>query len=141
MPEQSFATLRTELLESGISPRHVRRIVAELDDHLDDLKTEATSRGMSEIDAAGFAFDCIGDQQAIANRMLETSEFKTWEYRYPRIACVYLPVVYTLLLPAAPVFAGIANPGKVARWGAALMLSAGITAAMFLSMQLAIALT
>jgi len=36
---------------------------------------------------------------------------------------------------------GIANPGKVAKWGAAPMPSAGITAAMFLSRQLAIALT
>ena len=34
MPELSFDTLRAELLESGIAPRHIRRIIAELDDHL-----------------------------------------------------------------------------------------------------------
>ncbi len=141
MPEQTFETLRNELLGSGVAPRYVRRIVAELNDHLEDLRAEALARGIHEREAGEFALNAIGDQQQIAKRMLETAEFKIWIYRYPGIARFYLPVAYALLLPAAPMFACIANPRKLARWGTALMLSAGITAAMLLSMQLAIALT
>jgi hypothetical protein len=141
VPEQTFETLRNELIRSGVAPRYVQRIVAELDDHLEDLRGEALARGTHEREAGEFALNAIGDQQQIARRMLETAEFKIWIYRYPRIARFYLPVAYALLLPAAPMFAGIANPRKLARWGTALMLSAGITAAMLLSMQLAIALT
>ncbi len=141
MHEHPFTELRTELLESGIAPRHVSRIVAELDDHLEDLKQEALDDGRTIDEAAAIAKRRIGNQQKIASRMLELTEFKTWVHRYPRVARVYLPLVYVLLLPVAPVFAGFANPGKVFRWGAALMLSAGVTAAMFLSMQLVIALT
>ncbi len=141
MPDDTFAELKDQLVASGVAPRHVRRIVAELDDHYSDLLSEALARGDSLASARDFALRRIGDQSAIAERMLEDAAFKTWVYRYPRVARVYLPVAYALLLPAAPLFAGFANPGVVARWGAALMLSAGITALMFLSMQLAIVLT
>ena len=141
MPELSFDTLRSELLESGIAPRHIRRIVAELNDHLEDLMSESMAGGKTETEAKLAGLRRIGDQKLIAKQMLDTPEFRTWIYRYPKIARIYLPVAYALLLPAAPVFVGIANPRRVIRWGTALMLSAGVTAAMFLSMQLAIALT
>jgi hypothetical protein len=141
MPDDSFAKLKDQLLRSGVAPRHVRRIVAELDDHVSDLMSEALASGDSPARARTFALQRIGDPSLIAERVIEHGEFRTWIYRYPRIARVYLPVAYALLLPAAPLFAGVANPGMVARWGAALMLSAGITALMFLSMQLAIVLT
>ena len=141
MPDDTFAELKDPLLASGVAPRHVRRIVAELDDHYSDLMSEALARGDSHESARRFALRQIGDQSLIAERMLEDVAFRTWIYRYPRVARVYFPVAYALLLPAAPLFAGFANPGVVARWGAALMLSAGITALMFLSMQLAIVLT
>jgi hypothetical protein len=141
MPEQVFNVLRTELLESGIAPKHVRRIVAELNDHLQDLRAEAMDEGRSGPEADAIATRRIGDTRLIAEHMRQKPELKTWIYRYPRIACLYLPLAYALLLPAAPVFAGLANPAKVARWGTALMLSAGVTATMMLCMQLAIVLT
>lgn len=141
MHKQSFNELRSHLLESGIAPKHVRRIAAELNDHLDDLRLEALDNGLSACEAESHAVNRLGDQKIIAERILEHSEFKTWLYRYPRIARIYLPVAYALVLPAAPVFAGMANPSIVARWGAALMLGGAITAATFLCMQLAIVLT
>lgn len=141
MRENRFDRLRNELLESGIARRHVRRIVAELNDHFEDLVAEAKERGLAPGNANEFALRRIGNQQKIAQQMLSVPELRAWIYRYPRIARIYLPIAYALLLPAAPVFAGVANPGIVIRWGAALMLGAGVTAAMMLSMQLAIALT
>ena len=141
MRSRQFAMLEDRLFESGVSPRHVRRIVMELEDHLDDLRHDALASGLNQDEALAVSLDRLGNQEDIAERMLANVELRAWIYRYPRLARFYLPVAYCLVLPAAPVFAGIANPGKVVRWGAALMMSAGVTAAMLLCMQLAIVLT
>lgn len=141
MHRQYFRELRSHLIDSGVAPKHVRRLTAELSDHLDDLRNDALMRDLSELDAERFALKQLGNQKIIAQKILERTELKTWIYRYPRVACVYLPVAYALLLPVSPVFAGIANPSIIVRWGAALMLGGIITAAMFLGMELAIVLT
>jgi hypothetical protein len=141
MHSASFAELRSHLLARGIAPNHVRRITTELGDHLEDLRVAALESGLTPDDAMQRAKGQLGDQQIIAERMLQHTEFKTWVYRYPRVARIYLPVAYALLLPATPVFIGIRNPMLVVRWCAALMLSGAITAAMFLFMQLSIVLT
>lgn len=141
MASRQFRAFSSRLLDSGVSPKVVSRIVIELQDHYDDLIDEAIANGEPLSQAREAAVTRIGDPGMIAEQILETPELRSWIYRYPRIARVYLPIAYALLLPAAPVFAGMANPGVVMRWSAALMLSAGVTAAMLLSMQLAIVLT
>lgn len=141
MPEQYFSAFREELLNSGIPPRHVERLVGELKDHLEDLRQDALMHGEGEEMAVVNAREMLGDLSVLAAKLRERVELRAWVYRHPHIARVYLPVAYVLLLPAAPLFAGLANPGEAIRWGAALMLSAGLTACLFLSMQLAIALT
>ena len=141
MASRQFRAFSRRLLDSGVSPKVVSRIVIELQDHYDDLIDEAIANGEPLSQAREAAVARIGDPGMIAEQILETPELRSWIYRYPRIARVYLPIAYALLLPAAPVFAGMANPGVVMRWSAALMLSAGVTAAMLLSMQLAIVLT
>ncbi|RLA32770.1 MAG: hypothetical protein DRR11_07400 [Gammaproteobacteria bacterium] len=141
MPEQTFEELRRYLLNSGITPRHVKRTIAELNDHFDDLQLEGKSGGLSTLDAQAFAEARIGEHKLIAQNMLAKTELKTWIYRYPRVARLYLPVAYLLLLPAAPVFAGAEHASAVARWGTSLMVSAAVTAAMLLLMQIAITLT
>ena len=141
MASRQFRAFSRRLLDSGVSPKVVSRIVIELQDHYDDLIDEAIANGEPLSQAREAAVTRIGDPGMIAEQILETPELRSWIYRYPRIARVYLPIAYALLLPAAPVFAGMANPGVVMRWSAALMLSAGVTAAMLLSMQLAIVLT
>ena len=45
MPRLDLAELQNELLRSGISPRHVRRTVAELNDHFEDLVDHALAEG------------------------------------------------------------------------------------------------
>ncbi len=141
MHNQSFAKLQSHLLRSGVEASHVKRITAELSDHLEDLRHECIREGASADEALEIAKSRLGDQKVIADRMLEFTELKTWVYRYPRIARAYLPIAYAVLLPVSPLFAGIANPSIVARWGAALMLSGAVTATMMLCMQLAIVLT
>lgn len=141
MPEQSFDELRSTLLNSGIAPRHVKRTIAELQDHLEDLENEARSNGIAPIEASAYAETRIGAHKLIARHMLAKTELKMWIYRYPRIARLYLPVAYLLLLPMAPVFAGAENASAIARWSTSLIVSAAVTAAMLLLMQIAITLT
>jgi len=141
MHNRSFREFRSHLLAQGIAPNQVRRITSELSDHLEDLRIEALDSGLSPDDALAHALKRLGNQELIAERILEHAEFKTWVYRYPRVARIYLPLAYALLLPATPIFIGIRNPALVARWGAALMLSGAVTATMFLFMQLSIVLT
>ncbi len=141
MHRTSFTALQTHLLRSGVAASHVKRITTELSDHLEDLRHEAIREGISSDEALTVAERRLGDQQVIAGRILEFTELKTWVYRYPRVARVCLPIAYAVLLPVSPLFAGIANPSIVARWGAALMLSGAVTATMMLCMQLAIMLT
>jgi len=141
MPEQSFDELRSYLLNSGIALRHVKRTITELHDHLEDLENEARSDGIAPIEALAYAKMRIGEHKLIARHVLAKTELKIWIYRYPRIARLYLPVAYLLLLPTAPVFAGVENASAIARWSTSLIVSAAVTAAMLLLMQIAITLT
>ena len=141
MRSSPFSELRTHLLARGVAPNQARRITDELTDHLYDLKDEARHSGLSNGEAERFAVTQLGDQKIIAEKILERTDLKTWVYRYPRVARVYLPFAYALLLPATPVIAGIRNPAIVVRWVAALMLSGAVTAGLFLFMQIAIDLS
>ncbi|MDH4073217.1 MAG: hypothetical protein OEV41_08955 [Gammaproteobacteria bacterium] len=141
MPECRFAELRVELLRSGISPRSANRMIRELSDHFDDLESDALAAGMPATEAAAHATSRIGTPGMIAERVGQYPALRSWMYRYPMLARIYCPLAYVLLLPAAPVFAGIANPGIVIRWIAALTLSAGVTAGMLLFLQIVIATT
>ena len=140
MRDQAFGELERRLHESGIVPWRVRRMILELHDHLDDLIQEALNNGCNPIQARVGALQKIGDENLLARKTLERSELKIWAYRYPRIARIFYPLAYILLLPFIPVFAGVANASIIARWGLALMLSITITAAMLLAMQLSISL-
>lgn len=140
MRRDAFPELKDRLVESGVAARHIRRIISELDDHVEDLYMEARTDGLAREQAMASAIQRIGDQSRIADAIVADPAVRAWVYRYPRIARIYLPFAYVLLLPALPVFAGIANPGVVLRWATALTLSAGVTAAILLFMQFAIVL-
>jgi len=141
MRRSAFGELQHRLLRSGISPVHIRRITDELSDHLEDLRFEALANGATVKDAHEEAKFRLGDQAEIADRILARTELKSWPYRHPHVARIYYPLAYVVLLTATPVFVGMANSTKLARWGVALMLSGAVTAGMLLCMQLAIVLT
>lgn len=140
MPEGPFDALGRHLLDSGVAPICVRRTIAELDDHMEDLRLEARASGLKGDAEIDYAMAKIGDQKELASQVLARPELKAWIYRYPQIARLCLPLAYVLLLPAAPIFIGVENASVVARWGTSLMVSAAVTGALFLAMQLAITL-
>ena len=141
MPKADFNMLRDHLLDSGVAPRHVVRIISELADHHADLEVEAIRHGLTPDTAAAQATERIGATRTIAFHVLRRPELRCWIHRYPRLARLLLPIAYVALLPIAPVYAGVANARLIARWCACLLLSGIITAAMLLALQISIALS
>ncbi len=140
MPDLRLQEFERQLLRAGVVPSHARRSTLEIEEHLKDLQENAVEEGATQSAAMTIAQNKMGDLQLIADDIICRVELKTWAYRYPRAASVVLPVAYLALLPTKPLFSGVENAHIIARWGACLMAGAIITAAMFLGMQLSIAL-
>jgi len=109
--------LREHLLRAGVAPRHVRRYLAELADHLADLHSEEERAGRSEVDAQSAALARLGSMDDLAKAMIEQRQFQTWSSRAPWaifglapllalaaayfIACLYLWCGWQIFLPRA----------------------------------------
>lgn len=78
-----FEALREKLLKAGIAPRHVRRYLRELDDHLADLTAAEREAGYDTADAAARARARLGEDGELAAAMLARPEFKSWAARWP----------------------------------------------------------
>ena len=141
MSRPELSRLRTQLLRSGVAPRHVRRTVLELDAHFDDLVDEALGNGVDRAQAEHQALHQLGDVDLITHAVCARPELRSWAANYPRIALVAYPLACLAILPVVPVIAGIANVSYVARWVACALLSGLVTATMLLVMQLSITLT
>ncbi len=70
-----FDDLSETLLRGGIAPKHVRRYIAELRDHADDLTRSGASPEA--------ALAQLGTQDALAAEMLAREDLKTLGARYP----------------------------------------------------------
>jgi hypothetical protein len=93
-----FDALRETLLKGGFAPRHVRRYLAELSEHLDDLTAQQCEAGYGKEDAAIRARAQLGDDRELAAAMLEQPGMRSWPARLPWLVFVALPPVATLLL-------------------------------------------
>ncbi len=93
-----FDALRENLLKDGVAPRHVRRYLAELSEHLDDLTAQQCEAGYDEEDAAIRARARLGDDSELAAAMLEQPGMRSWPARLPWLVFVALPPAATLLL-------------------------------------------
>lgn len=140
MREPDFSDLATKLLKCGIAPRHAHRTVNELRDHYDDLVDAAVDAGATSKTARRKAARQLGEMDEFVSAMASRRELKTWAYRYPRLAVVVYPVACLAILPAVPVFAGIAHRSALMRWGASLLGAGLVTAVMLLVLQLSIIL-
>ena len=93
-----------------MAPRHVRRYVRELDEHLDDLTAQQRAAGYDGDDAAARARARLGEDAELAQAMLEQPGMRSWPARLPWLVFLLLPPVLTvvigLLLYAAFYFVG-----------------------------------
>jgi len=138
--EPDFNALATRLLKAGIAPRHAHRTVNELRDHYVDLVDAAVDEGANSKQARRQAADRLGAMDDFVGEMATRRELKTWAFRYPHLAVVVYPLACLAVLPAVPVFAGIAHRTVLMRWGASLLAAGFVTALMLLFMQLSIIL-
>ena len=141
MPDLDLTGLRKHLLRAGVAPRHVRRTVAELSDHYDDLLQSELHAGTDPDAARKRALSALGDLRDVAAAIRSRPELRAWSHRMPYLALVVYPLTCLALLPAVPVKAGFAHAGDLARWLTCIFLGGVVTAAMFLVMQLSIVLT
>lgn len=140
MHDSDFNALASQLLSNGISPRHARRTVNELRDHYDDLMDAAVQNGASSKLARCRAAEQLGSVDDFVAAMASRRELKTWAFRFPKLAVVVYPLACVAVLPALPVFVGIAHRDLLTRWGTALLAAGLITATMMLVLQLSILL-
>lgn len=127
-----FEQLRETLLKAGFAPRHVRRYLAELRDHLDDLIQTQRDAGYDAEDAAIRAHARLGDDADLAAAMLARPRLRSWPARAPGLVFGLLPLLFLILLVALPVIllAGISEvirlqaggPGPTPDWFRDLVL-------------------
>jgi len=86
-----FDNLAETLLKGGIAPRHVRRYIAELREHLDDLAAEQREAGYDAQDAMIRARGRLGRDDELAAAMLEQKQFRSWAARAPWAVFLLLP--------------------------------------------------
>ena len=126
---QPLNELRERLLRAGVAPRHVRRYVAELADHLADLNAEEARAGRSGVDAQSAALARLGSMDDLAKAMIEQRQFQSWSFRAPWaifglapllvlaaayfIACLYLWCGWQIFLPRADTPFGTRPTGPI----------------------------
>ncbi|MGD0462635.1 MAG: hypothetical protein ABSB74_09105 [Tepidisphaeraceae bacterium] len=81
--EKLFNELRERLLRAGVAPRHVRRYLAELADHLDDLRAEEERAGRSRGVAESAALIRLGGMDDLSKAMIGQRQFQSWCVRAP----------------------------------------------------------
>lgn len=128
------------MLELGIARRHASRLCRELDDHFCDLRDEFVQQGVGAERATRLATKRLGSLDVVVDSVRSRPELRSWWYRYPAVGRLALPVACVLALPAAPVIATAEYAPTIARWSVIISLSAVITAAIFLAMQISISL-
>ena len=90
-----FEPLRERLLKAGIAPRHVRRYLRELSDHLEDLVTDQRQAGQDADTALSRARALLGQDEELVAAMLARPELKSWAARVPWLVFTLLPPVAT----------------------------------------------
>lgn len=128
MPKQ-FRELRERLLRAGVAPRHVRRYLSELSDHLADLTAEEERAGRSRADAELAALARLGGVEDLSKAMIERRGVLSWCARAPWVvfgvgslfllagayfvACFYLWSLWQVFLPGADTPFGHTSPGPI----------------------------
>ena len=116
MSELDFRTLGARMIEAGVAPRHVRRMVAELSEHGAQLESDARRRGLDSVEARRAAREVLGSDEEILARAAATPSLRSWGARWP--------VTTMLLVPLA----GCCLSGALALGLAALLYRLGTSA-------------
>jgi hypothetical protein len=97
-PFPELFQLRERLLRAGIAPRHVRRYLAELSDHLADLTTEEQRRGLPPADARSAALARLGTTDTLAHAMIAQPRLHSLSARAPWAVFTLTPITALAIL-------------------------------------------
>jgi hypothetical protein len=78
-----FNELRERLLRAGVAPRHVRRYLTELAEHLADVRADEERAGLSRAAAESAALIRLGGMDDLAKAMIGQRRFQSWCARAP----------------------------------------------------------
>ncbi len=112
-PPDAFTALEDRLLKGGIAPRHVRRYLRELADHLADLTDAQIAAGHDGDTAAARARAALGPDDELAHAMLGQKRFRSVSARFPLLVFSLAPPLVMAIGTAVPVLL-IALLGKLA---------------------------
>ncbi len=91
--QRQFRELREQLLRAGVAPRHVRRYLTELNEHLADLIGEEERAGRKPADAKAAALARLGKVEDLARTMTERPELRSWTARSPWLVLGAAPIL------------------------------------------------
>lgn len=92
MRSPRLSALRERLLRAGVSPRGVRRVVEELEDHFQDVLRELEAQGLDARDARARADERLGSDEVLVASILARPELLSWARRRPAVAFAILPL-------------------------------------------------
>ena len=110
MTTRRFEGLSQRLLRAGIAPRHVKRLISELEAHFVDLVAEQRSVGLSQAESESQAAARLGTDDVLIANILARPELHSWARQWPWLAFVLLPL---LALPLQFVLSMLAAVGVV----------------------------
>jgi hypothetical protein len=97
-PRHSFDPLRRELLRRGLSLTYIERVIAELDDHRQDLLAEELGGEVQVKSVEEIAMNQLGSQRDLAVAITTSYRRRTFAGRHPFWTFVVAPLPLTLLL-------------------------------------------
>ena len=114
-----FAGLKDRLLQGGVRPRHARRYLSELQDHLDDLIAEERRAAADERDARARALARLGSTEALAGAMIARPELRAWSSKAPALVYVIAPSTVLVACTMAAMAAIVIKATSLSHAGAA----------------------
>jgi hypothetical protein len=113
---QPFESVREELLRAGIAPRHARRYVVELREHLADVTARECGAGLDAEAAGARARAVLGTDAQLVREMLRKAP-RSLAARAPWVVFTLLPAVLLLAAVSAITYATMRLLGPVhAAW-------------------------
>jgi hypothetical protein len=98
MHEPVLRNVRERLLREGVAPRHVKRYVMELRDHLTDLIERECHAGLALPEAESKARTILGTESQLVQAMLDRGAPRSLAARAPWLAFGILPILSLLVL-------------------------------------------
>ena len=139
MREADFAAFEKQLIREGVAVTVAQRMTSELRDHHADIRDDLIQSGTPEADADYRASEALGSFDTLAEAAASRRELQNVFRRYPLLGCTVLPLACVAAgSVSALAYANQRITPAVARWSCFASISAAITAAMMLAMQLSI---